>query len=406
MNDSLNEATLQHEFAAQPVFDANKKRYALELLSRSNTSVTALQLQPTDAQSLEMLCQKITDYVTPFRVPLLLRVAPEILLAATPLPLVAEQVILTLPPSVQPGKSLLMAIKGYKKQGFRFALYDTDFTADWLPLLALVDIIKLDVTSSILSDIDRHKTQYSRPGLRWLADKVETEQQFSLWRALGCELFQGYFLPDTLSVDGTKIPPATIKLAQIISCLFVEEPDINKLALLLSDEPAIVMGLLNIANSPLYRKTRAVSSVKEIVMRLGFALARKWILTYAVLGGSTPAAAITVLSRAHTVQDIARQWQLDAMQAEQYFLAGLISGSDILFGINSVELLPHLNLSTSIRQALQTNSGRMAQALNIVRTIERGYALKQPATTAELPYLGCYTVALAEVQQRLAEAGA
>lgn len=406
MKKPLIEVDLKQSFAAQPIFDSSKKRFALELVHRSKTAVTPLQLEPTAADQLAQLCHQINDYIAPYRAPLLLRVSPALLLSAPVIPLAPEQVIITLAPSSSPSAELPGALSRYKKQGFRIALLDADFSQAGLALIALADIIKFDAASCVLADIERHKAQYQRPGLRWLAENIETEQQFTLWKALGCELFQGYFLADELKVAGRKIEPGAIKLAEIISCLFVDEPDINKLATLLQDEPAIVMGMLKIANSPLYRKTRAVGTVKEMVMRLGLELSRKWVLTYAVLSSTTAAAAITVLSRAHTAQSIAERWQLDAGQGQQYFLAALISGTDILFGINSAKFLPHLNLNNTIRQALQHNSGRMAEALDIIRSIERGYALKQPATVAELPYLNCYNSALADVQLRLAEAGA
>src|SRR5690606_38837485 len=112
---------------------------------------------------------------------------------------------------------------------------------------------------------------------------------------LGCDLFQGYFFPDKLEIAGKKIEPSAVKLADIISCLFDPEPDLNKLASVLQDEPSIVMGMLKVANSPLYRKVREVSSIKDVVTRLGLELSRKLVLTYAVLNGNNMPAAVTVL---------------------------------------------------------------------------------------------------------------
>jgi EAL and modified HD-GYP domain-containing signal transduction protein len=395
---------LQSLFAAQPIFDRNKKRYAVELLYRSDTGVTALELGDVKATTelLYNLCGGITEQIEQYRAPVFINVCAQFLLSRSFLPLEPSQVVIELIERIEPTAEFIAAVASFKQQGFRFALDDFEFNDTWQPLLELADIIKIDVLNSNLAEVERYKALYSRPGLVWLAEKVETEQQFIAFKALGCELFQGYFLAKPLLIAGKKIEPSVMRLAEIIGCLFADEPDINQLVLLLQDEPTIVMGMLKIVNSPLYRKTREVSSVKEMITRLGLELARKWVLMYAVLNNTAPTAAITVLTRAYTAQRIAKLWQLGNEQCHQYFLAALISGSDMLFGIESERFLQHLNINPDIKQAISCNSGQMAEALAIVCNIERGYALKLAASAAELPYISCYNQELADVQKRLA----
>lgn len=399
-----NGKDLQSLFAAQPIFNRDKQRFAVELLYRSDCGVTALELGDVKATTelLYNLCCGITEQIEQYQAPVFLNVCAQFLLSRTFLPLEPSQVVIELIERIEPTAEFIAAVTSFKKQGFRFALDDFEFSETWLPLIELADIIKIDVLNSNLDDITRYKAQYGRPGLIWLAEKVETEQQFSAFSALGFELFQGYFLAKPLLIAGKKIEPSVLRLAEIIACLFADEPDINQLVLLLQDEPAIVMGMLKIVNSPLYRKTREVSSVKEMVTRLGLDLARKWLLMYTVLNNTAPTAAITVLTRAYTVQSIAKVWQLSSEHCHQYFLAALISGSDMLFGVESQQFLQHLNINPDIKQAISSNSGQMAEALTIVRNIERGYALKLAASAAELPYIAIYNNELADVQKRLA----
>lgn len=408
MNSNLcqinNADQLQSLFAAQPIFDGNKKRYAVELLYRSDSGVTALELgdERATTELLYNLCSGISEQIEQYHAPVFINVCADFLLSRSFLPLEPSQVVIELIERIEPTAEFIAAVASFKRQGFRFALDDFEFNAAWQPLIALTDIIKIDILSSSLADIERYKAQYSRPGLLWLAEKVETEDQFAAFCALGFDLFQGYFLSRPLIVSGKKIEPSALRLAEIIGCLFAPTPDINKLAAVLQDEPSIVMGMLKIANSPLYRKTREVSSIKEVVTRLGLDLTKKWVLMYAVLSGATPPAAITVLTRAYSAQRIAALWQLDSEQCQQYFLAALISGSDMMFGIEPQTFLSHLNVPQKITDALLNNSGRIAEAINLLCKIERGYALKIPAEDAELPYISLYNEELSGVQKRLA----
>lgn len=394
------------QLVVQPLFDAAKKRVALELVQHSYSCVRPLVLDSSDAALLLQQCQQLAAYLTGYNCRLLLSVSLPLVLARRSLaPLPASKVILAIAGKVEDSAALRAALGYYKALGFGIVLDDLPVGDLSEELLALANIIRIDMTHTGLEDLQRHQAQYGRDGLIWLATKVETEAQFSLVKTLGCQWFQGYFLPDKLTVDGKTLEPSALKLAEIIGCLFVDEPDINKLAALLADEPAIVMGLLKLANSPLYRKTRAVNSVKEVVTRLGLTLARKWLLSYAVLSGTNPAAAIMVLARAHTMARIAGHWQLSAEAQQQYFLAGIISGTDRLFGIDSNAFLRRLHVSYTIKQALQHQSGQMAQALNLALQLERSCALGQGLEPHCQPYLPLYQDELAQVQQRLAQAG-
>lgn len=400
----INNSNLQSLFAAQPIFDVEKQRYAVELLYRNDSGVSALELgdERATAELLYNLCSGISEQVEQYHAPVFINVCAEFLLSRRFLPLEPQSVVIELIERIMPTPEFVAAVASFKRQGFRFALDDFEFTDDWQPLIALADIIKIDVLSSNLDDIARYKKQYSRPGLLWLAEKVETDDQFVTFKALGFDLFQGYFLARPMIVSGKKIQPSVIRLTDIISCLFEAEPDIGKLAKLLQDEPSIVMGMLKIANSPLYRKAREVSSIKEVVTRLGLDLTRKWVLMYAVLDNTAPPAAVTVLTRAYSAQRLAQHWQLDAEECQQYFLAALISGADMLFGIEPTAFLSYLHVPKHIEQALKEKIGPLAEALALLQKIERGYALKLPAQAAELPYLTLYAEELSEVQKRLA----
>jgi EAL and modified HD-GYP domain-containing signal transduction protein len=394
---------IQQLYAAQPIFDRKQKRYGVVLLNRSGAGVSALQLSDaglSDVQ-LKQYCDDIRVQSALYKAPLFITVTADFVLSGRALQLLPDTVVLELVIPPQPDASYIAALKALKQRGFRLALHDVALTDATQALLPLADIIRLDLVNSSLADTERYKAQFGRAGLLWLAGPVETDEQFAIFKALGCDLFQGYFLTKSLLVAGKKIEPGALKVAEIISCLFAAEPDIAQLSLLLKNEPNIVMGLLKIANSPLYRKTRAVSSVKETVTRLGLELTRKWLLMCAVLSGTSPAAAITVLTRAYSAQHIAQEWQLSANQCQQYFLAALISGSDLLFDIAPEEFVRHVNLHKDIKAAVSANRGRMAGALAIVRSIERGYALKLAASDAELPYIALYNQQLSEVQQRL-----
>ena len=58
------------------------------------------------------------------------------------------------------------------------------------PLLDVASIIKVDLFEPV---IEEEIAEYKRRGIRLLAEKVEDLETFNCFKAMGFEMFQGYF---------------------------------------------------------------------------------------------------------------------------------------------------------------------------------------------------------------------
>lgn len=394
----------QSLFAAQPIFDRNNNRVAVELLYRSDNGVTALELGDNLATTelIYNLCSGISAQSEQYNAPVFINVCADFLLSGSFLPLEADKVVIELVERITPDAAFVASVAALKLRGFRFALDDFEFTADWEPLIALADIIKVDILQHSIAEVKSQMHRLRGYKLTWLAERVETPEQLEQYKALGFSLFQGYFLARPEVVTGKTVPPAALKIAELINNLFQAEPDINKLSVQLADEPALVMGMLRIANSPLYRKTREVSSVKELTMRLGLDLARKWILMFSILNRCSPAAAGLVLTRAYTAQQLAMLWHADEAKQNQFFLTAVLSGVDILFGVTPTEFVNQLNVSDEIKHAICLRSGDAATAIDIIKSIEKAYSMKSGAGDMVDEYFVIYNQQQHRIQDKFA----
>ncbi|WP_166840710.1 EAL and HDOD domain-containing protein [Rheinheimera pleomorphica] len=393
----------QSLFAAQPIFDINNQRVAVELLYRNDNGVTALEISDSQATTelIYNLCSGISAQIVQYQAPVFINVDADFLMSGSFLPLEPDKVVIELVERIIPTPEFIASVSALKQRGFRFALDDFEFTPEWEPLIALTDIIKVDVLTCSMSKVREHMQRLKRYSIDWLAERIETQEQLTECKALGFNLFQGYFLARPELVTGKRVPVATLKLAELIDNLFQPEPDIAKLSQQLNDEPNLVIGMLRIANSPLYRKTREVSSVKELIVRLGLDLVRKWVLMFSVLNNCNPAAASLVLTRAYTAQQLADYWQLNAAEQSQYFLTALISGVDVLFAVAPEEFVSGLNVAAEIKQAICSGCGGAAEAVAIVKAIEQCYSMKTLADNINPQYFSLYNQQQFEVQQKL-----
>ncbi|MBV7299491.1 EAL and HDOD domain-containing protein [Enterovibrio paralichthyis] len=91
--------------------------------------------------------------------------------------------------------ALYQALLLHKSRGYKIALDDFIPTSEWLPFLDLVDIVKIDFRAQTLEQIARFVGKF-RPKFHFelLAEKIETEEEYRIAKALGFDFFQGYQL--------------------------------------------------------------------------------------------------------------------------------------------------------------------------------------------------------------------
>ena len=121
---------------------------------------------------------------------------------------------------------------------------------------------------------------------------------------------------------------------------------------------------------------------------------------FSVLNNCRPAAANLVLTRAYSAQQLAQRWQLGTAQQNQFFLTGLISGVDVLFGVPPTEFIQGLNLAPQITQAIINGCGEAARALALVTRIEQAYSMKLAPADIPPDYFSLYNQQQFEVQEK------
>src|SRR5690554_3743379 len=368
-------------FASQPIYDRNGQVYAHELLYRHENGITAFEVGDSVATSevLYNLCTGLLDYVEHIKLPVCVNVSTEFLLSGLFLPLAPEHVIVELVERIEPNEEIVEAIKRWVAKGFRFALDDFEFQEGWKPLLELASIIKVDIERTPFEVAQQRFQELQHLDVLWLAERIEDENTLMQYKELGFDLFQGFFLAKPTIVEGTRVPSAAAtQLTLVINQLFAEDPELYEIVAALQTDPVLVVNLLRIANSPYYGMTRKIDSLKEVVMLLGLEPLRKWVLLIVSVKGQAPEKTKLVLTRAYMCSELARKKDPFNRLPGPAFLVGLLSGSDILLGIEKATFLQDLNISEAVRTAVMNGEGELGGYLKAVEAFEYDLAMKNP----------------------------
>ncbi len=387
--------------AAQPIYDDRDDLQGVELLYRNDLHQGADQIGDRRATSelIVNLCSGITDQVEHYQRPAFINVTADFLQSRAFLPLDPDQVVIELVERIRPTPELVEAVSDWHRLGFRFALDDFEFGDDWAPLLPYASIIKVDVLETDFEvNLERKRSLAAFDG-EWLAERVEDQVTHERYRDAGFTLFQGYFLARPKNILGTRLTPSAIHVTQVINALFAEEPEWGEIVTALSNDPALTLSLIRIANSPLYRARHEIVTLDGVIRHLGLNHLRRWAALIASLNASSPAAARLVLARARFCQLLADRSLRCSVPSEQAFLVGLLSGSDVLLGIRIDALLDELDLCQNTIDALRDRRGPAGALLQRALYVERAVSLKTGLEDLDPRVLTAYRKVSDDVQQ-------
>ena len=219
-----------------------------------------------------------------------------------------EQVVLELRGAPFIDESILEQLQDLRAAGYVLALDQFRYAPGLDALLRTVDIVKLDMRALGARDLARHAFVLGPYGLKLVAKKIETIEDFQLASAAGADLFQGYFFCRPHLLSGRAIAPSRLALLQLASAL--QDPTIQLVDLerLVANDVALSYRLLKYINSAYFSLRGRISSIKQAVALLGIEPLRRWatLNVFAEVGDKPRELFVTALIRARFCQQAGR----------------------------------------------------------------------------------------------------
>ncbi|MDB1122695.1 EAL domain-containing protein [Vibrio sp. kj40-1] len=180
--------------ARQPILDRNKKLYGYELLFR-NSEKNAFPSVTDEEATHKLVIEQFFEHDQSVLGGKLgfINFPYNSLIQKLPTVLPNEHVIIEILEDCEPTMDLLSAVIALKKEGYRFALDDFVPSPEWKPFLPYIDIIKFDIQILPLDKLERLMRKMAETNIKFLAEKIETYDEFKQALDMGFEYFQGYF---------------------------------------------------------------------------------------------------------------------------------------------------------------------------------------------------------------------
>lgn len=360
-------------FARQPIFDSVLGTFGYELLYRrpaegranftdGNHATARVVVGALIEVGLEEVCGSAPAFIN---------VTRDLICSERLLTLPPSRVVLEILEDTEIDDLLVEATRKLAEQGYRIALDDFSFREGVERLLPLASFVKLDVMALGIDNVGAMVEQLSAWDVTLIAEKIETREEFERCKALGCDLFQGYFLARPSNLTRRNIAPSRVTLLRLVARLYDPEVSLEEIERIVSSDVGLSYRILRIINSAYYHLPRQVSSVRQAVSLLGLRFTRTWVslIVLADLGDAPPELVTAAAIRGKMCERLA---QIKGMEeTDAYYISGLFSMLDAVLDQSLDHIVGALPLTPAIKGALVDHEGPIGKALNCVLAHEQ-----------------------------------
>lgn len=269
-------------------------------------------------------------------------------------------------PTQDVDEELLASVRTYKQDGFTIMVEHRPDAEDRGALLALADMVKIDLRTGEPGDIIDVIHGYAESPVQLVAAGCDTEAEFNWAQAIGFHLFIGRSVQLQETTSESVSAPLPLSQVQLSVELLSEDFDLDRVEDILRGDPALVAQLLTMASigagGGLRRQVR---SLREALVVMGTVRLRQWAALVILSRHSQrhTDALVTTLARARMCELLARSRGVDGPFA---FTAGLLSALDILLGVPVAEVERQVKVGEDLTDAAFRRQGPVGELITMV----------------------------------------
>ncbi|MFA9459580.1 EAL and HDOD domain-containing protein [Thiohalorhabdus methylotrophus] len=360
--------------ARQPILDVRQNVYGYEILYRDPGNPDSAPRGAADKATSSVLVDLFTNLDLdrflgghrPF-----INLTKNTLLQLADHPVGVGRLVVEVLENVPADEEVEGAIRRLKQEGVEVALDDFMLDTEHRRLAPLVDFIKVDIRAFSREQLSAQAKELAGMPARLLAEKVETREEWEYCRELGFELFQGFFFARPVTTRHRRIPTNRAQVLRLVARLQDPQVGVEELADLVSQDVTLSYRLLRLINSAYFPIREEVETIRRAAVLLGIQGLRTWVTWIALSRFDDKPAELRVvtLTRARMCGLLAEE---AGLAEDQGFLVGLFSTLDALMDTSMTEVLAHLPLAETVRDALIDRAGPAGALLNTVEAHERG----------------------------------
>jgi len=298
----------------------------------------------------------INEYHLLMRTPLVLDIAPELL-------------VCVIPAGIKADNAVLERAAELKKLGYKIASDGLLPDQTKSPLFEHIDYIILDITDFTLDEKFLATIKALSKLKKIVLSEVNDMEKFEQLVGMPNTQYCGRFFNQPITEGVTKIAPLKINALTLLKRINEDDFDLGHIADTIGQDPSLSISLLRFINTIMPRK---IESLRNAVAILGQKEVKRWA-TAAIsirLADDRPNE-ITKLSliRARIAENLARAFDL-AIFSQSLFMLGLFSLIDVILELPMEQAVAEIAVDEQVKEALVEKQGDFFKVLQFIDAYE------------------------------------
>lgn len=367
--------------ARQPIFNPEMKTVAYELLFREGMTnrfpdVTA-EYATSRMISDQFLCvpaQRIAGEHTSF-----INFPSRMVIDRSGEALDKESVVIEILEDAVPGAELLQAVREMNAHGYHFALDDFTLAPEWDAFLPYISVLKFDVRNYTLAQIKQYLASRKKETahIKYLAEKIETKEEFIRFRDEGFSLFQGYFFCRPEMIKYKRLSQNQLAIFRLQMEIGRNKPDYRIIESLIKSDLTLSWKIMRYMKHTAFKHVGACNfsklTLSEVLRYLGENQLRRFVAVVVLASADNDTVSELYplsMMRGKFCELIAEAINEPTL-AENAFLCGLFSLLDTLLELPMTELMKQIAVPQSVSNALCHQEGQLADMIALCRYYEQ-----------------------------------
>lgn len=283
-------------------------------------------------------------------------------------------------------------IQKYRKEGYRFAINNFQFSPKYFSMLDLVDYAKID-----LADKKDEKGRRSLVNLlemlhgfnkKCIAVGINSKEGYDLAKEVGADFLEGNYIETAMISKSSKMDYLEGNFFQLVVEVNKDEPDVDEIEKIISRDATLSYSILKMVNSAYFALRKRTSSIRQALVTLGIGQLRQWVYLLSMKDDERNATSEEVLklsfTRATFMSALVEYMHTSAITKSEAYLIGMFSTMDYLIDASLEEILKDIPLPDVARDALMGHSGIGEKLFQLNLDYENADWKKLKSDTAEL----------------------
>ena len=284
-------------------------------------------------------------------------------------------------------------IEKHRKEGYRFAINNFQFTPKYFSMLEHMDFIRLDMTGyedRRAKDSLANMIQMAHGfGKSCIAYNVDSKEDYDMALSLDVDLVEGQYVAEGMVTKMNKVEYLQGNLYQLIIEVTKEEPNLDELESIVSRDAALTYSLLKLANSAYFATRRRTASIHQALVTVGLNQLKQWVylLSFESTQDMTPGAAeVLKLSflRANYASRLVNYLRPFPINRSEAYMMGMFSALEYIVDATLEEILQEIPISDVVKDGMIKHEGKAGQLFDLVLSYERADWKGTKALAAEL----------------------